>query len=81
MRDESDPQRDAIHERLQEVGVINGREGKAAVLTAWAVVTEWMDEDGEKWLTKSHSASIPTWTAGGFHHEALYGDWPDAEDE
>jgi hypothetical protein len=81
MRDDSDPQRDSIHERLQETGPINGQEGKAAVLTAWVVVTEWMDEDGGKWLSKCHSSSLPTWSAAGFHHEALYGDWPTVEDD
>ncbi len=81
MRDDSDPQRDAIHERLQESGPIGMEEGKSAVLTGWAVVAEWMDEDGGKWLTKCHSASLTTWTAAGFHHEALNGYWPTTEDD
>jgi hypothetical protein len=79
--DDSDPQRDAIHATLQDTGPINGQEGKAAVLTAWVVVTEWMDEDGCKWLSKCHSSSIADWTAKGFHHEALFGEFPAAEDE
>lgn len=83
MRDDSDsdPQRDAIHERLQETGPIGLADGKATVLTGWALVAEWMDEDGGKWLGKCHSASLTTWTAAGFHHEALYGDWPPPEDD
>lgn len=81
MRDDSDPQRDAIHEALQAIGPVSMDEEKATVLTGWAIVAEWMDESGEKWLTKSHSASLATWTAAGFHHEALFGAWPDAEDE
>jgi hypothetical protein len=81
VRDDSDPQRDAIHERLQETGPIGLDEGKAAVLTGWVVVAEWMDEDGGKWLAKCHSASLTTWTAAGFHQEALHGTWPDPKND
>lgn len=72
--DSSDPRRDRIHEVLQELGP----EGidRHAVLVGWVIVTDWMDEDGDRWLSKGHSASIPTWTAEGMHHEALYGNWP-----
>jgi len=78
-RDDSDPRRDAIHEKLQELGPA-GLE-KAAVLTGFVVVCEWMDETGEKWLSKCHSASLPIWAADGLHHEALYGKWPSSEDD
>lgn len=83
MSDESDPRRDAIHERIQELGPPDME--KHAVLVGWVIVCDWMDEDGERWLSKGqrwlskgHSSSIPTWTAEGMHHEALYGDWPSA---
>jgi len=81
--DKSDPSRDRIHEVLQEVGVLNGHEDedRRALLTGWVVVTEWIDEDGETWLSKAHSASVLHWAANGMHHEALYGDWPSAGDE
>lgn len=77
MSDESDPRRDAIHERIQELGPPDI--DKSAVLVGWVMVCDWMDEDGERWLSKGHSSSIPTWTAEGMHHEALYGDWPAAD--
>lgn len=81
--DESDPQRDRIHEVLQEVGILNGGDGsdRAAVLTGWAIVTQWMDEDGNTWLSKSHSAAIQFWAANGMFHEAIYGDWPSRDGE
>jgi len=79
--DKSDPLRDRIHEVLQEVGGMNGTDDRAALLTGWVVVTEWIDEDGETWLSKSHSASVSHWAANGMHHEALYGDWPSADEE
>lgn len=76
--DNSDPRRDEIHELLQRQGPPDF--DKSAVLTGWVVVTEWMDEDGERWLSRGHAASIPTWHANGLHHEVLYGDWPEDDD-
>ncbi len=80
MIDAGDPQRDRIQEVLQEVGPISTPD-RAAVLTGWAVVTEWMDESGEKWIAKTSSDSITSWQAGGLYHEALYGDWPGEEED
>jgi hypothetical protein len=50
------------------------------VLTGWVLVAEWMDHQGERWLSKGHAASTPAWAAKGMHHEALFGEWP-AEDD
>lgn len=79
MIDRSDPRRDRVHEVLQELGPQDIE--KHAVLVGWALVCDWMDEDGERWLTKCHSASIPTWSAAGMHHDALNGHWPSADDD
>ena len=70
--DNSDPSREAIHEAIQK----HMPTGDNAVLTGWAVVAEWMDHDGERWLSKGHSASLAAWTANGMWHEAIYGVWP-----
>lgn len=40
---------------------------------AFAIVVEWMDENGERWLSKAHSASIADWMAKGMHYEAIHG--------
>ena len=79
--DKSDERRDAIHALVQELGPAGV--DKAAVLTGWSIVCDWMDEDGERWLSKAHSATQPYWVANGYHHEALYGEWPegDADDD
>ena len=74
--DVSDPRRDTIHQTIQELGPA-GME-KQAVLVGWAIVCDWMDEDGERWLSKAHSASLPTWSADGLHHAALYDHWPNS---
>jgi hypothetical protein len=70
---DNDPARDAIHDAIQEHAPI----GSEAVLTGWVLVAEWMDHDGERWLSKAHAASTPAWAANGMHHEALHGQWPD----
>ena len=74
--DGSDPGRDAIHEALQE----HMPRGQDAVLTGWVVVAEWIDHDGERWLSKGHAASTSAWTAAGMLHEALHGKWPEDEE-
>ena len=39
--------RDFIHEAIQA----HAPRGEDAVLTGWALVCEWMDHDGERWLS------------------------------
>jgi hypothetical protein len=73
--DLSDPSREAIHEALQE----HMPRGEDALLTGWVIVAEWVDHEGERWLSKGHAASTSSWTAKGMLHEALNGDWPDGE--
>lgn len=70
--DVSDPARDAIHAAVQQ----HAPKGEDSLLTGWALVTEWVDHDGERWLSKACSAGTTAWAARGMLHEALYGDWP-----
>lgn len=70
--DNSDPWRDAIHAAIQE----QAPRGEDAILTGWVLVAEWMDHQGERWLSKGASASLAQWSARGLHHEALHGNWP-----
>ena len=74
--DDGDEAREAIHAAIQE----HAPKGQDAILTGWALVTEWMDHDGERWLSRSHAAHTPSWAASGMHHEALYGDWDESDD-
>lgn len=71
--DDSDPARDAIHQAIQQ----HAPRGEDAILTGWVFVAEWVDHDGERWLSKAHAASTTAWGANGMLHEAIYGDWPD----
>lgn len=77
MPDQSDPVRDAIHDAIQEHMPM----GREAVLTGWVIVAEWMDHDGERWLTKGSAAATTGWAGNGMHHEALHGEWPDEESD
>jgi hypothetical protein len=75
MADESDPKRDRVHEAIQAV-----RSVEDGLLTGWVVVAEWMDESGERWLSKTHATGTASWAAKGMMHEALFGDWPEQPD-
>lgn len=71
-----------IHQSLQdnakpECGDIVGD----VVLTGWAIVVEWMDHDGQRFLTRMHQPDGTLWQAKGFWHEALNGDWPAPDDD
>jgi hypothetical protein len=69
---EADP-RDALHEAIQRHAPI----GREAILTGWALVAEWMDDSGDRWLSKMNAESTPQWTVNGMWHEAMHGKWPD----
>jgi hypothetical protein len=76
MADESD-KRAAVHDAIQASGPEFDSGG--AVLTGWALVAEWMDDTGERWLSKAHAAHTAEWSAKGMHFEAIHGNWPDAQ--
>ena len=69
---DADP-RDAIHAAIQA----HAPRGEDAVLTGWAIECEWMDHDGERWLSKTHAPATAQWAARGMHHEASFGTWPE----
>jgi hypothetical protein len=69
----TDPAREAIHEAIQK----HAPRGEDALLTGWVFVAEWVDHDGERWLSKAAAASTSNWAANGMHHEAIWGDWGD----
>lgn len=73
MSDPGDEHRDAVHEAIQRHAPM----GREALLTGWVLVAEWVDHDGDRWITRAHAASTSDWAAKGMHHEALYGEWPD----
>jgi hypothetical protein len=66
---------EAIQAALQEGA---GPDQGDCILTAWAVVAEWMHSDGTRTLTRMHAAGGTLWQAKGLWHEALFsGGWGD----
>lgn len=53
-----------------------------ALLTGWVVVAEWMDANGDKWLTRYSDESVTAWLAEGMLSWASGEDWePDGPDD
>jgi hypothetical protein len=75
MADESDPEREAIHEAIQvNAGHVQDASG-GAILTGWVVLAEWMDKDGDRYLSHCRAPSTSAWTARGMAHDYIYGEW------
>lgn len=59
-------------------------EGTVATLTGWVIVAEWMDSEGQKWLSKNSADAageqLTLWQTKGMLHEALFGDWQQPEE-
>jgi len=51
----------------------------AAFVTKCVVVVEWIDENGNRWLTRrtlmADGRPGPAWDAAGLLFEALHGEW------
>lgn len=67
---------DAVHDALQKHMQPAGQ----AILTGWAVVSEWVDPSGERWLSKGCAPGTTGWAARGMLHDALYRDDWDEDD-
>jgi hypothetical protein len=66
-----------IHQALQDYAAPDCDDiAGGVILTGWAVVAEWMDHDGQRFLTRMHQPDGTLWQAKGFWHEALNGTWP-----
>lgn len=51
--------------------------GRNAALTGWVVVSEWMDDSGERWLSSIRSEFTTRWAEIGMLYEVINGDWSD----
>ena len=51
-----------------------------SVLTGWVVVAEWMDPNGETWLSGLKDQNTSIWKRDGMLHHVLYGDMEGDED-
>ena len=75
------PERDALHDAIQanarHVQDVSG----GAILTSWVVIAEWMDNDGERYLSHCRAPSTTSWTAHGMMHDVLHGEWPGRQEQ
>ncbi len=57
---------------------------RESILTSWVVVAEWMDDKGQRWLSKNNGdaagETMTKWAVNGFLHEALNESWEDTDD-
>jgi hypothetical protein len=53
---------------------------RAAVPVSAVLLVEWMDEKGEKWMTRLEGPEMTSWQVRGLLHEALYF-WPDGSSD
>lgn len=43
-----------------------------AMCTAWIVIAEWTDSNGDYWMTRQQDETSPSWRVKGLLHDALY---------
>jgi hypothetical protein len=70
--DESDPERNALHEAIAVNASHVQEESGGAILTGWVVISEWMDKDGERYLAFCRAASTSAWGARGMAADFIH---------
>lgn len=61
---------DRVHAALQALPPTDA-DVSGHVLTGWVAVTEWMDADGDRWLTFGRCPSTTSWAGRGMLAAAL----------
>lgn len=84
MIDDSDPRRDHITQAIQHASSLPSGDPdddlpEGSLVVGWALVVDYMSPDGDRWLSRAHSASLTKWQANGMYHEALHGDWSEED--
>lgn len=49
------------------------------MLNKWFLVAEWMDVDGQRWLSRLASPTATAWDIQGMAHNTLYEAWDEDE--
>jgi hypothetical protein len=58
----------------QSLGTVAPRAG--VTLGGWVVMAEWVEPDGQKFLTRLVAQGTSPWQVKGYLHEGLYSRWP-----
>ena len=70
---------DQFHHALATIGV-PVVDQRPSMLVSWVVMSEWIDEDGHRWLSRMESQGLPDWTIRGMLLAGVDDDW-EPEDE
>jgi hypothetical protein len=58
----------------RSLGTVVPRTG--VTLGGWVVMAEWVEPDGQKFLTRLVSDGTSPWQVKGYLHEGLFSRWP-----
>lgn len=73
---EQDQARTVLHDTLQQhAHQVGPDDGKPVFLEQWVLVAAWTDAEGESFLSRITSKSLPIHAREGLLHQGLYG-WP-----
>lgn len=80
----SDTPRSRVWEAVQD-STDADEEIHGAILMGYVLVAEWMDEEGQRWLSLLHASNggdsdAPDRQRQGYLHNALY-EWPTEEED
>lgn len=79
MSEMADAEREALAVAIRDTcsGPMSQNVNGTALLTGYVLVAEWMDESGERWLSRIDGppGAVTGWHRDGMLHEALYGEW------
>lgn len=70
---------EAIRDILNNDRPNAAREGSLVV--GWVVVADWVDPDGQRWLSYTKSEGVTEWQAKGMANEVVAGGFDSEEDE
>ncbi len=56
------------------LGTVLPRDGVS--LGGWVVMAEWLEPDGQKFLTRLVAEGTSPWQVKGYLHEGLHSTWP-----
>lgn len=79
MSDDLPDETKAMHNALSDVLRAHPPElaDAEAILVGYVMVTEWMDAEGDRWLSSTETPGMASWHRDGILHHRL-NDWSDS---
>jgi len=64
---------ETLHELIQSVRPDMDEERlEGSLLAGWVLVAEWMDREGDRWLSRISHPGCTKWQREGYLHDALF---------